>query len=459
MATGPLATARAFAAAARLDDGRVLIAGGVGARQAPEESGTTASSRALASVERFDPGQNQGRGAFVAAAPLLSPRRAGAAVALANGALLIAGGSGDNDNRLASVELYSPDATPAARAVMNLSTPRGSPATALLPDGRVLIAGGDQRAGRAVSSAELFRPRGLGRSGQVASTGSLHTARAFASAVALGDGSILIAGGRAGATLDSIERYEPRSGAFAEIGRLRVQRTGAAALPLANGEVLVAGGLDASGAPVASGELLSLRDASSADPTGAGSSRPSLRVAATPPLAIARAFPGALLLSDGRALLAGAAAPTAPRSPRPSCSSPALPAAPPSSRPPPLSRSPAPSRWIARLPDGRALIADGTSQSGVPLASAEIFDPLGNGGRGAFAPTGSMAQARVRAMITPLPNGKLLIAGGLGQAALASAELFDPLADNGRGAFQPTGGLAVARQRPAACSSPTGPRW
>ncbi len=433
--TGALATARAFASMVRLDDGRVFVAGGLGF-EGETKQGTGASVHALNSVEQFDPLANSGHGAFTPAPPLLTPRSAAATVALANGSVLFAGGIGDNDNRLAAAELYSPDASPAARPASNLSTPRGNAVAALLADGRAFIAGGDQRTGRSVASAELFTPRGVSRTAIAASTTPLREARAFASVIRMGDGSVLIAGGRAGTTLSSIERFEPRTREFTLAGQMQGPRTGASAVLLGSGDALLAGGLDGSGAPVASAEILSLQS---------GAVRSQLAA----PLVAARAFAGVVRLPDGRTLIVGGSGSeggalasaelfdstfkengrrgrfvsTAPMS------------------------SPRSEPMISLLPDGRVLVAGGLALNGSPLATAEIFDPAGNGGQGLFRATGSMAQGRSRAAIALLPNGRVLVGGGLGQAALASAELFDPQADSGRGAFVPTGGLNSARQR------------
>jgi hypothetical protein len=433
--TGALATARAFASMVRLDDGRLFVAGGLG-YEGETKQGTGASAHALNSVEQFDPLANSGRGAFSPAAALLTARSAAATVELANGSVLFAGGIGDNDNRLAAAELYNPDATPAARPTANLSTPRGNAAATLLADGRAFIAGGDQRTGRAVASAELFTPRGISRTAIAASTSPLREARAFASALRMGDGSVLIAGGRAGTTLASIERFDPRTHEFALAGHLQGPRTGASAALLGSGEALVAGGLDVSGAPVASAEILSLQNG-------------AVRTQLASPLIAARAFAALARLPDGRILIVGGSGsegsalssaelfdPSAKSEGRRGRFSATAPMSSPRSEP-----------MISLLPDGRVLVAGGLALNGSPLATAEIFDPTGNGGRGLFRATGSMAQGRSRAAIALLPNGRVLVGGGLGQAALASAELFDPQADNGLGAFVPTGGLTSARQR------------
>ncbi|MFC5747277.1 Kelch repeat-containing protein [Actinomadura rugatobispora] len=87
---------------------------------------------------------------------------------------------------------------------------------------------------------------------------------------------------------------------------------------------------------------------------------------------------------------------------------------------------------LTLLADGRVLAAGGVGGAfSLPpgeLASAEIYDPA----TGTWTPTGSMRQARYFHSATPLPDGKVLVAGGTSirsaesYRTLDSAELFDP---------------------------------
>src|SRR6478609_1156308 len=81
------------------------------------------------------------------------------------------------------------------------------------------------------------------------------------------------------------------------------------------------------------------------------------------------------------------------------------------------------------LPDGRVLIAGGMVENGIFLNSAELFDPA----KGTFVATANMQSRRVGHSATLLPNGKVLIAGGLagriregGPGNVATTEIYDP---------------------------------
>lgn len=98
------------------------------------------------------------------------------------------------------------------------------------------------------------------------------------------------------------------------------------------------------------------------------------------------------------------------------------------------------------LPDGRVLIAGGGHLDPtapflpptIPHAGAELYDPA----TGSWTPTGSLNAARLDAVMTLLPTGKVLIVGGWnGSTALASAELYDPAT----GTWTPTGSMTTAR--------------
>ncbi|MGA9356108.1 MAG: kelch repeat-containing protein [Terriglobales bacterium] len=75
------------------------------------------------------------------------------------------------------------------------------------------------------------------------------------------------------------------------------------------------------------------------------------------------------------------------------------------------------------LPDGKVLIAGGMRRNQDFYKSAELYDPA----TGKFRQTGQMNERRVGQAAVLLSSGKVLIAGGwVGRGASDSAELYDP---------------------------------
>jgi hypothetical protein len=91
------------------------------------------------------------------------------------------------------------------------------------------------------------------------------------------------------------------------------------------------------------------------------------------------------------------------------------------------------------LPNGQVLIAGGMERNGVLFNSAELYDPT----TGRFtAAARSMNTQRVGHSATLLPSGRVLIAGGWSrEGVLASAELYEPRT----GVFTSTGAMSSAR--------------
>ena len=89
------------------------------------------------------------------------------------------------------------------------------------------------------------------------------------------------------------------------------------------------------------------------------------------------------------------------------------------------------------LPDGTVLIAGGLNDSGALAPGSELFDPT----TGTFRATGSLMTLRRDHTATLLGNGKVLIAGGRNTADVAACELYDPAT----GTFTAAGAMVSAR--------------
>jgi N-acetylneuraminic acid mutarotase len=74
------------------------------------------------------------------------------------------------------------------------------------------------------------------------------------------------------------------------------------------------------------------------------------------------------------------------------------------------------------LNNGKVLIAGGFVAGGRSLASAELFDPVAN----TFEPAGDMTTARNSHTASLLPDGKVLIVGGYSDDYLSTTEIYDP---------------------------------
>jgi hypothetical protein len=103
------------------------------------------------------------------------------------------------------------------------------------------------------------------------------------------------------------------------------------------------------------------------------------------------------------------------------------------------------------LPDGRVLVAGGLSGSEEVRASAELYDS----GNGSWTVTGGMDSRRSGHTATLLPDGTVLVAGGFSSGegpVLASAELYDP----DSGTWTATGNMIEVRTGHRATLLPDG---
>jgi hypothetical protein len=251
---GQLQTPRAGHQATLLDDGTVIVTGGIAGRVGTD--GNTGDNpggiQVLASTEIYT------NGAFVYAAQMTEPRYRHTATLLGNGQILITGGfSGSSYS--ATAELFTPGQTPGSLGTFaptaqfdssdglfdgpttTMSAPRYLHTATRLPSGKVLITGGTSDGQSALSSAEVYDPT----TGLFTLTSPMTTARWMHTATLLNDGTVLIEGGAdaSGNTLASAEIYNPANNQFTPVlNQMLVGRKLATATLLGDGTVLIAGG-------------------------------------------------------------------------------------------------------------------------------------------------------------------------------------------------------------------------
>lgn len=237
--TGPgMRSPRAGFTATRLEDGRVLVAGGF-----------TSNEQTVRTAELFDPRSNR----FVPTGPMNAARGAHAAVLLRDGRVLVLGGLGDG-GVLDTAELYDP-ATGRFTLTGRMGTSRYKTSAITLTDGTVLVVGGsaDHDGTVLYRSTELYDPRS-GRFRAGADMGE-ERYKLTQSLVRLDDGQVLVAGGAA-----SAELYDPVRRRFAAVsGTLDGPRLFLTATNLGNGEALLLGGYDQRITPTAQAWLYAER--------------------------------------------------------------------------------------------------------------------------------------------------------------------------------------------------------
>lgn len=220
--TGSLHTARVYAQATLLLDGRVLIVGGQGD-----------DLRSLANAELFDPAT----GTFAATAPPATRRYCHALDRLADGRVLVTGGL-DSSTMLASVEIYDPVKNRWTQG-HPLRLARYAHTQTTLADATVLVVGGASRSSTGLrGGAERYDPV----TDTWSDAGVLTTARYAHSATRLDDGRVVVIGGFSIVPVATTEIYDPRAAAWSVGASLAEARSNHVAVGLGAGRVLVLGG-------------------------------------------------------------------------------------------------------------------------------------------------------------------------------------------------------------------------
>nr|WP_295901924.1 kelch repeat-containing protein [uncultured Bdellovibrio sp.] len=327
--------------------------------------------------------------------PAMSMARSSAGVAtLPDGKILVIGGQVTSILATSSSEIYDPVANSWSKASRFLNTARGGFTTFTLSD-RILVLGGADPV-KSVMTVESY--------GQETSPSSQWQApdilkgRTNHTSTLLKDGRVLVAGGGDGARpLSSTAIYNPSTNQWTAGPNLSVARYNHTATLLASGKVFIAGGAGG-GAGSDINQTADIFD-------------PNTNTVSTMPLLTARAAHAAIEVPGGKVLLSGGAGNTDITTKNEIC-------------------------------DPEA----GTCQASAdrPNGLYDVVVPLKNGnylfvgafGNNTYQPTtdtwtaaASMSVQRAFHAATLLPNGKVLVTGGIsvldGQS-VASTEIYDP---------------------------------
>lgn len=363
-----------------LSDGKVLVTGGYKYTYNSEDVSYAVMSKA----ELYDPAT----GTFSATGDLTTPRELHTTTLLADGRVLVTGGSNNSNVALSSAEIYDPK-TGVFSAIGNLQTARGGHTATRLNNGKVLIIGGFSADHSPLINCELYNPV----TETFESTGNLRVRRSAHQATLVSDGKVLVTGGEypIDTPLSRVEIYDPSTGAFKIMGDLRVARSRHSATLLNDGKVLVAGGINDSGSaelynPVTGTSELSAERPERYDHTATKLQDGKVLIAGGGPLTAQLYDPASGTFTTTGSLIKNRSLHTA-----------------------------------TLLNDGRVLfIGSGGSN---PQTVAELYDP----NIGTFSATGSLHIGRVWHTATLLRSGKVLVIGGYGtNDFLSSAELYDP---------------------------------
>ncbi len=260
----------------------------------------------------------------------------------------------------------------------SLNNARSQHTATLLSNGKVLVVGGEMDGGTTLQSSEVYDP--------VANTwttvATLNVGRKRHTATLLSNGTVHVAGGLSDAgTVSSAEIYDPVANTWTTTSAMSTPRQSFTATVLPNGKILVAGGCkQTTGA--ANAAVTGLNTSEIFDPSSNGWTPASN-------MSKARFFHTAILLTNNKVLVASGASAQ-------------------------------------------------TQTTATTVTSAELFDYIQN----VWTTGGTLTAGRSQAVLAPISNNRVLVAGGLSAAArLSSAELYD----SQQLTWSATGSLNVAR--------------
>ena len=325
--------------------------------------GHTSAARATSagSVESYDPNGNF----WMAGTDLSTQRGAHTANLLTTGKLLVAGGV-SGSSYLNGTELYDLTLNTWSNGPA-MTTSRAFHTSTVLESGDVVVVGGETNGGAPTASTQRYIPS----TNSWANEDPLVTARAEHTATMLGNGKVLVTGGRGtgGLSLGSVELFNPLAASpnrWGTIGSLGTPRHGHTATTLpdlfGNGVnmVLLVGGFD-------SNSNTYLSEVRMYNPVGTS---PQTILFTLSTLTTPRAFHKAIL-----------------------------------------------------LPNDKVLVVGGRTTGGVPVKTAELYDPATQ----SWTNLGEISLARDGSTLTWLANGKVLVSGGFAGNTPVPAGLSDLL--------------------------------
>lgn len=396
---------------------------------------------------------------------MISPRIGHTATLMADGLVLIAGGSieGGAANPFDEAELYDPSTKRFESLSNRMVVKRLSPSSVLLPDGKVLIMGGQNDQFIVEKSAEVYDPAtrmfsllgpqmtvqrsahaavrltdnrilitggtGSGATAEIydpshntftalaapmVSRRTLHTATLLPNNEVLITGGWIITSGTCCVTTNTAEIFNPKTSTFRPAnGNMSSPRAFHSAAKLPDGRVLLTGGIDAAGMQLNTAEVY---DSNTGTFTTISAKMLSTRNDHT-----------STLLNDGTVILLGGVTPS-PGTAEVFESSTAM-----FRSNTPILTMPRAEHAMSALTSGKVLVTGGSNGSAVQRTT-EIYDPS----QGQFIPGPLMGTARLGHSSTLLSSGKVLIAGG---ANLDTTELYEPIT----GTMAPSARLTTAR--------------
>jgi N-acetylneuraminic acid mutarotase len=222
--------------ASLLPDGRVLVSGGLDAK-----------NNTLSSVEIYDPATNTWTDG-----PSIPKRGAHIQHTLNDGRVLVAAGYTDyltySTTGAVSTYLFDPN-TNLWTEVGSLHTAKPLSGSAVCGDGRVLILG---ESGAEVGNTEIFNPL----TESWTETDPLNQKRSGTTLVTMADGKVMAAGGWAASSQQAtVEIYDPSTETWTTVEPLNVARASASGSLLTDGRILISGGTTTSSNALTESEI------------------------------------------------------------------------------------------------------------------------------------------------------------------------------------------------------------